>query len=142
MEIGKIDGATRVCGEAQGYLPLPLRDSMVYENALGRDVPCMESAWTPSPDEVQSLIDGQSIIVRILGASPPPMSIHVGDDVNNMFVPLAGAGEYEMCMDKLYAAVESFVNAPKGASIQPYLTKLIVELSRSKEMKLGKNVRT
>lgn len=49
MEIGRIEGATRVLGQSQGYIGLPLRDTRVNSTVDGPDTPAMETAWFPTP---------------------------------------------------------------------------------------------
>ena len=78
MIIAKIEGATRICGESQGYEPLPLRDEVI--DTIHGDVPCMITAWTPTPAELAALNRGASVHVRILGRVPPPMMVGVGPD--------------------------------------------------------------
>lgn len=72
MLIGRIDGATRVCGEAQGYEPLPLRDEVMD------GWPVMVTAWTPTAAELVALNAGASVHVKIVGRVPPPMLVDVG----------------------------------------------------------------
>lgn len=72
MIAAMIEGVTRVCGKAQGYLGLPVRDE------LSGTWPCMVTAWTPSPAELTALNAGASVNVLILGTSPPPMKVEVG----------------------------------------------------------------
>lgn len=72
MLIARIDGATRICGEGQGYEPLPIRDETMD------GWPVMVTAWTPTPAELQALVAGASVQVRILGKVPPPMIVGVG----------------------------------------------------------------
>jgi hypothetical protein len=78
MLIGRIEGATRVVGQAQGYLGLPLRDEMIHERVNGPGTPCMVTAWLPTPEELALLNAGASVHVRILGSIPPPMMVGVG----------------------------------------------------------------
>lgn len=73
MMIARIEGATRVCGEAQGYEPLPLRDE-----TTPCGVPVMVTAWTPTPAELAALNAGASVQVSIAGRIPPPMIVKVG----------------------------------------------------------------
>ena len=72
MIAAMIAGATRVCGKAQGYLGLPVRDE------LNGTFPCMITAWTPSPGELAAINAGASVHVMILGTAPPPMRVEVG----------------------------------------------------------------
>lgn len=79
MIIAMIGGCTRVCGKSQGYLGLPVRDVVIHEKVNGPGTPAMETAWTPTPDELERLNKGANVILRILGTSPPPQLITVGD---------------------------------------------------------------
>ena len=78
MEIGRIEGATRVIGRSQGYLGLPLRDEIIECAVTGPGTPCMVTAWIPSPDELAALNAGAAIHVRIIGAAHPPIMVGVG----------------------------------------------------------------
>ena len=73
MMIARIDGATRVCGEGQGYVPLPLRDELT---PCGH--PVMVTAWLPTPAELAALNAGATVHVKIMGNVPPPMIVKVG----------------------------------------------------------------
>ena len=73
MLIGRIDGATRICGLSQGYEGLPLRDE---QTPCGR--PVMVTAWLPTPEELAALNAGASVHVSIMGDVPPPMLVKVG----------------------------------------------------------------
>jgi len=81
MIIAMIKGATRVCGKAQGYLGLPVRDLMLIDRATSQHAPAMETAWTPTPDELDRLNKGANVIVRILGEVPPPMMLTVDTEL-------------------------------------------------------------
>lgn len=74
MQIGMIEGHTRICGKSQGYLGLPLKD-IVLENGT----PAMLTAWIPTPEELDKIAAGASILVYILGTTPPPMMLEVGE---------------------------------------------------------------
>ncbi len=79
MQIGRVTGATRVLGKSQGYLGLPVRDEKFDDATSGREVPCMVSAWHPTPKELDALNRGAPVHVRILGESHPPMLVEVGE---------------------------------------------------------------
>lgn len=81
MEIGRIQGATRVLGKAQNYLGLPVRDTTVNCSVNGPDTPCMETAWIPNPAELERIAAGAPVILRILSADPrhPPVMLMVGE---------------------------------------------------------------
>jgi len=72
MQIGIIQGFTRIIGKSQGYLGLPLRDIKVNDTVNGPDTPAMETAWLPDPAEVAAINAGAPIILRILGSGHPP----------------------------------------------------------------------
>jgi hypothetical protein len=79
MEIGRIEGATRVIGKSQGYRGLPLRDEIVVDAVNGPQTPSMVTAWLPTPDELAALNAGAAIHLRILGTAHPPVMITVGE---------------------------------------------------------------
>lgn len=79
MIIGRIPGATRVLGKSQGYLGLPIRDELIEEGVNGPGTPCMVTAWIPNPDEIERLINGAPVHVRILGTTHPPIMVDVGE---------------------------------------------------------------
>lgn len=78
MHIGRIEGATRVIGQRQGYLGLPLRDDLIHERVNGPGTPCMTSAWLPTPEELALLNAGAAVHVRIIGEMHPPLMVEVG----------------------------------------------------------------
>ncbi|WP_247337547.1 hypothetical protein [Bradyrhizobium sp. 147] len=78
MIIAHIEGATRICGKAQGYRGLPLRDEVINDAVNGEGTPAMVTAWQPTPEELAALNAGASVHVRILGTKPPPMMVGVG----------------------------------------------------------------
>jgi hypothetical protein len=78
MEIGCIEGATRIVGKGQGYRGLPLRDEQIHCSVNGPATPAMVTAWMPTPAELAALNAGAAIHVRILGCIPPPMVVFAG----------------------------------------------------------------
>ena len=78
MDVGCIEGATRIVGKCQGYIGLPLRDERIDCTVNGPGTPAMITAWVPTPDELAALIAGAAVHVRILGTVPPPMNVFVG----------------------------------------------------------------
>ena len=80
LDIGMIEGVTRICGKSQGFLGLPLRDGTRLCNVAGGEVPTMTSAWFPSPDELRALNAGAAIHVHIDGTTPAPMMLSVGPE--------------------------------------------------------------
>jgi hypothetical protein len=81
MMIAMIKGATRTAGKTQGYLTLPIRDVVIINKATGLETPAMDTAWTPTPDELDRLNKGANIVVRILGNVPPPMLVMVDTEL-------------------------------------------------------------
>lgn len=78
MQIGMIEGATRVIGKSQGYLGLPIRDEMVNCTVNGDGTPQMVTAWLPTPEELAALNRGAAIHVTILGVMHPPIMVGTG----------------------------------------------------------------
>lgn len=74
MQIGRILGATRAIGKAQGYKELPIRDELTKSGA-----PCMVTAWHPTPKELEALNAGAPVHVRLLGVGHPPIMVEVGE---------------------------------------------------------------
>lgn len=79
MVIGRISGCTRVIGQSQGYLGLPLRDIVLSCSVGGPDTSAMETAWLPTTDEIAAIIAGAPIILRVIGTAHPPVMLTVGD---------------------------------------------------------------
>lgn len=79
MEIGRIQGCTRVIGRSQGYHGLPLRDIRINDSVTGPETPAMESAWFPSVDEIAALLAGAPLILRVCGSGHPPVMLYVGE---------------------------------------------------------------
>ena len=76
--IGKrIEGTTRVIGKSQGYIGLAIRDTTINCTVNGGETPCMETAWEPTPDELERLNAGEPVILRILGTAHPPVMVEV-----------------------------------------------------------------
>ena len=79
MLIKRIRGYTRVLGAPAGWTPetsgeclgLPIRDEM------NGDLPCMVSAWEPTPAELAALAAGASIKLRVIGHAHPPVMLSV-----------------------------------------------------------------
>lgn len=74
MEIGRIEGANRVCGKQQGFLGLPVRDE--WQEGQGN---VMVTAWIPNPAEMAAIAAGAPIHIRIMGVTPQPMMVGVGE---------------------------------------------------------------
>lgn len=78
MQIGMIEGVTRILGKCQGYLGLPVRDEMLNCSVNGENTPAMTTAWHPTPKELDALMHGAAVHVRILGTAHPPIMVDVG----------------------------------------------------------------
>lgn len=79
MQIGYVEGATRVLGRSQGYFGLPVRDELIHCEVGGEGTPAMITAWLPTPDELERLNAGAPIHLRLLGQAHPPVMITVGE---------------------------------------------------------------
>lgn len=79
MQIGMIEGHTRIIGKSQGYLGLPLRDVILESTVTGPETPAMETAWLPTPREIEAINAGAPIILTIIGEGHPPVMLSVGD---------------------------------------------------------------
>jgi hypothetical protein len=75
MQIGRIDGATRVL-VSEGCSSLPIRDEIEVIDNL--PVPVMTSSWLPNHDELEDLVNGAPLHISIVGTTHPPISVNVG----------------------------------------------------------------
>jgi len=78
MEIGHIQGTTRVLGKSQGYYGLPIRDVLLNDSVNGPETPAMQTAWFPTPDEMAAINAGAPIILTVLGSGHPPVMLGTG----------------------------------------------------------------
>lgn len=77
----RIEGCTRALGAPPGWTPdssgpccgLPIRDEM------NGDVPCMVSAWEPTPAELAALNAGAKVMLRVVGVGHPPVMLYTGE---------------------------------------------------------------
>lgn len=74
MQAGRIENATRVLGQSQGYMGLPVRDECCEDGT-----PIMTTSWLPLPHEIAAIVAGAPIHVSILGTSHPPIVLKVGE---------------------------------------------------------------
>jgi len=80
MIVALIENYTRVLGAPKGWTPetsgacggLPIRDEM------NGDVPCMVSAWEPTPGELAAINAGAKVLLRVIGSGHPPVMVMVG----------------------------------------------------------------
>ncbi len=74
----RISGCTRALGAPPGWTPdtsgdccgLPIRDEM------NGDMPCMTSAWEPTPAELAALNAGGKVYLRVVGTGHPPVMVY------------------------------------------------------------------
>lgn len=91
MMIGRVEGAQRVLGKAQGYWGLPVRDGVLEpgelpqmlhimgHNSVDGDVPTMLTVWHPTPDELAALNAGAGVFVSLVGVAHPPIMVYTGE---------------------------------------------------------------
>jgi hypothetical protein len=73
MMIKRIEGATRVLGQSQGYLGLPVLDTNLEDGT-----PVMVTAWEPTPKEIEAIQNGAPVFLQVLGTAHPPVNLWVG----------------------------------------------------------------
>lgn len=44
---------------------------------MNGDLPMLESAWEPTPEELAMIAQGGRVVLRIIGSSHPPVWLHV-----------------------------------------------------------------
>lgn len=74
MQIGVIEGHTRVLGKSQGYLGLPVRDVLYDDGSVA-----METVWFPDPKEIEAIVAGAPIKLSVMGSGHPPVMLGVGE---------------------------------------------------------------
>jgi hypothetical protein len=79
MNTTKIKGCTRTIGESQGYLGLPLKDTVINDSVTGPGTPVMESLWQPSAEDIIKMMAGNPIKLRVVGTVHPPVMIEVAE---------------------------------------------------------------
>lgn len=78
MEHGVIQHTTRTLGKSQGYLGLNIRDVLLENEDGTLGTQAMQSAWFPTPKELEALLNGAPIILTVLGTAHPPVKLDVG----------------------------------------------------------------
>lgn len=71
MIVARIEGFTRVLGKSQGYIGLPIKDTILGVD--GGEFPVMISAWEPTPEDLRALNEGGKIYLAVFGTSHPPV---------------------------------------------------------------------
>jgi hypothetical protein len=79
MHIRHIAGFTRVIGEQQGYIGLPIRDIVVDDPVTGPNTPAMESAWPLDDADRAAIAAGGDLILRVVGKGHPPVMLYVDE---------------------------------------------------------------
>lgn len=72
-------GVTRIIGQSQGYIGLPLRDTVVDDPVTGPNTAIMQTLWQPTDEERQAIADGAKITLHVTGTAHPPVMLTVGD---------------------------------------------------------------
>lgn len=81
MITARIIGHTRYLGAPVGWEPekhgpcghLAVRDISTHAG------PAMQSAWEPTPSEIERIKAGASIILTVIGSVHPPVALTVGE---------------------------------------------------------------
>lgn len=68
----RVMGAPAEMADECGDLQISDQHDAVWGN-------CMHSAWLPSPEEREAILNGQPIILRIVGTRHPVVAMWVGD---------------------------------------------------------------
>lgn len=111
MIIARIQNATRVLGQAQGYIGLPVRDerdeqvvfdaevldTRISDTVNGPGTHVMVTAWEPTPDELVRLAKGAFVYLRVLGTKHPPVMIEVGYTEETCPGHVASKGDPKVC---------------------------------------------
>lgn len=78
MDSEGIEGCTHCIGEAQGFIPLEIRDEVQDCGPNFGNVPVMVTQWRPTPAEVKALVSGAPVFLSLWGTSWPPAMLTVG----------------------------------------------------------------
>ena len=78
MNHARIEKHTAVLGVKQGYKPLYVRETPVIDPTTKVKTLLHETAWTPTPHELELLNRGATIHVALLAAGHPPIKVTVG----------------------------------------------------------------
>ena len=65
-------GSTRVLGKAQGYMGLPVLDTVSDDGW-----PMIQTIWEPTPKELALLNAGGLVLLTVLGNNHPPVKMDV-----------------------------------------------------------------
>jgi hypothetical protein len=75
----RILGYTNVLGVRQGYKPLYVKSTPIVDPISKNETLLIETAWTPTPEELDALVNGASIRVGLLCNTHPPIKVDVGE---------------------------------------------------------------
>jgi len=70
-------GAIKVIGREQGFLGLAVHFTTTFDTGIQQECPCLQTAWTPSPDELAILNSGGNVMVQLLAHQHPPIAVYV-----------------------------------------------------------------
>jgi len=78
MTPGNIKNATRALGKPEGWDDAKNGECHVlYVREVMGGPPMMQSAWYPSPEELERIARGEPIILTVWGRGHPPVSLDV-----------------------------------------------------------------
>lgn len=69
----------KIIGREQGYRGLAVHYGMTTNTPGGNPAPMLTTAYTPTPEELQRLNAGASIVVSLLTPQHPPIDVSVGE---------------------------------------------------------------
>jgi hypothetical protein len=72
-----------VIGKSQGFKGLAVHFTTVFDTGIQQECPCLQTAWTPTPDELAALNAGANVIVHLLAKQHPPIILYVGEPPQN-----------------------------------------------------------
>jgi hypothetical protein len=76
----RVSGCTRVLGAPPGWTPESSGDccGLAIRDEASGDMPCMVSAWEPTPAELAALNAGGRVFLRVVGTGHPPVMVYAG----------------------------------------------------------------
>lgn len=107
----------RVHGKSQGFLGLPVNH--VRED---NGVNVMETAWTPTPAELEALKAGANVTISIWGELPPPMMVFTSEPPDGeLNAWQSQAQQHAQTLIEAYRCVESVELKEKINSLAKWL---------------------
>ncbi|MEI9428697.1 hypothetical protein [Mesorhizobium sp. Cs1299R1N3] len=95
-------------GASQGYIGIDIRDERID------GLPVMASAFLPTAKEIERIVAGEPIVLRILGEGWPPVGLAVGD------VPAFGESELRKIVFNNMDAANENGSFDKGGEMHGY----------------------